>query len=840
MKLKFHFLDIVEDIKKKDDNFDISLGIYGKVSDGDLKSKTVLIKSSFQPYCYVCVDNVDTTKLEKEFSDFKCKIRLGEGKILSWKKEKKVLRGKEKNFWKLMLNHNDVGYHLIRELHKKGLIFYEVDLSLTQSFIRDNKLSPMSLFEAEGEFNGETFIASEIKPVKTTTTKEDKFIDDLKILAVDIETYNKERSINMVKNPILMIALYGEDQGRKFERILTWKNFDSKNKKIEFLASEAEMLHRFNELVNNFGPDILTGYFSDAFDLPYIKERAKKYKIKLNFSLDNSDLKCTKGRHFSNSKARINGITHIDVFKFVRNIFGKNWKIDSFSLDNVANEMLGEKKTEVNLDSLADDWDNLVEEKLDLFAKYNLQDSYLTHKLCAKLMPSMIEFSRLLDIPLYDMIRLKFSRLVEAYLIKHEHQFNIINPNKPSDKDISQRMGISVEGAFVYEPTPGIYKDVVIFDFLSLYPTIIISHNICGESKAEVSKKLDQKEIKRLEKDGFVKVPGRDLWFNSKKNSFIPLVIESIIDKRVKLKKEIKKKSKSGQDTKVLESKLYSLKVLANSFYGYLGFYGARWYSKDSARAITAYARDYIKTVITKSEDAGFKVIYSDTDSVMIALGKKTKKQAHNFVDDINSNLPGAMELEFEGFFPRAIFVAGKHSDKGAKKKYALIDENKKVKIIGFETVRRNWSKMAKVTQRNFLEYVLKDEIDIGLNYLRKVIKKVRSGKMPSEDLIIKMQLTRPLESYKSIGPHVAVAMRMKKAGFPIQEGMLIEFVVESGKGLIREKAKRIDELKNGYDVDYYLNNQLIPAVSTILHVLGLQEDDLFKKSSQKGLGSFV
>jgi DNA polymerase I len=80
----------------------------------------------------------------------------------------------------------------------------------------------------------------------------------------------------------------------------------------------------------------------------------------------------------------------------------------------------------------------------------------------------------------------------------------------------------------------------------------------------------------------------------------------------------------------------------------------------------------------------------------------------------------------------------------------------------------------------------------------------------------------------------------MKKKGFPVQEGMLIEFVVEEGKGLIREKAKRLDELKKGYDVDYYLNNQLIPAVSSILQVLGVEEDELFKESSQKGLGSFV
>jgi DNA polymerase elongation subunit (family B) len=156
----------------------------------------------------------------------------------------------------------------------------------------------------------------------------------------------------------------------------------------------------------------------------------------------------------------------------------------------------------------------------------------------------------------------------------------------------------------------------------------------------------------------------------------------------------------------------HALKIPSNSFFGYLGYPRSRWYSRECAGSITAYARQYIKEVINEAEKSKFDVIYGDTDSAVIRLGDRTKEDALKFMKDFNSKLPEAMELELEDFYVRGVFVGKKQGNKeslGAKKKYALITESGRIKIRGFELVRRDWSKIARETQRKVLETILKE-----------------------------------------------------------------------------------------------------------------------------------
>ena len=137
-------------------------------------------------------------------------------------------------------------------------------------------------------------------------------------------------------------------------------------------------------------------------------------------------------------------------------------------------------------------------------------------------------------------------------------------------------------------------------------------------------------------------------------------------------------------------------------------FFGVRYYCRECAASIAAFGREYIQKTIKKAQDEGFKVIYSDTDSLAVTLKGKSKKSALDFLKKINDELPSLMELELESFYPRGIFVSKKGDSQGAKKKYALIDEAGKLKIIGFETVRKDWSLIARETQLKVIEMILK------------------------------------------------------------------------------------------------------------------------------------
>ena len=389
---------------------------------------------------------------------------------------------------------------------------------------------------------------------------------------------------------------------------------------------------------------------------------------------------------------------------------------------------------------------------------------------------------------------------------------------------------LTYKGGFVYEPQPGLHKELVVFDYRSLYPTIIGSHNIspgtlnceCCEGTAKTAP-----------------LEGEDYWFCTKKKGFIPTLIEDLITRRMRIKEIIKK----GQEEKhaMLDARQNSLKLSANSFYGYLGFFGARWYSIECAKATTAWGRFYIQDVIQKAQDNGFKVLYSDTDSVFLTLDGKTKEEAKKFAEKINRELPGLMELEYEGFYPAGIFVSAKMGPFGAKKKYALLSETGALKIKGFEMVRRNWSFIAKETQEKVLDIILKEgDKEKAMKYVKGVINQLREKKIPLDKVIIHTQLQKDLSDYTAKGPHVAVALRLKSKGEDIRQGALIKFVVTQGSDIIRNRARLPEEVtEDDYDADYYINNQVVPAVDKIFEVLGYTKSDLLEHKEQKKLEGF-
>ena len=818
MEIIFYPLDF--EYKTKDQSTLVYM--YGKLENGE----KVCVVEEFIPYFYVKMEGVELINLTERLHNLELENKDFTAQIISWEVVDKELLGRKEQFLKVMVNYPQSIPIISKELNAWGLETFEKDLPFIHCYLRDKEITPMTKVKANGDFVEDKelkiakFLATKVEPESQESIKK------LKYLAIDIETYSKNKEILPEKNPILMVALYGvNEENEKFKKVITWKKFDNNLDYLVKVSDEVELLKKLKNYINEYSPDIITGYFSDGFDFPYINIRATKYKIKLDWGIDGSELEAGNKTDFREGKSKIEGIVHIDIFKFIKYIFGKNLKTDSYSLDSVSAEILGSNKHEIDLSKLAETWDS-GSEQLEQYCIYNLQDSRLTYQLCEKLMPDMVEFCKILGLPIFDLTRMKFSKLVESYILKRAKEYNVIAPNRPSRDEIDKRLEETYQGGFVFEPKPRMYKDIVVFDFRSLYPTIITAHNIGPESL-----RCDCCKDKT--------VPGKEeYWFCTKKKSFISDVLERLVLRRMDLKRMIKDSEEKNEEIHILNARSYALKTLANSFYGYTGFFGARWYCLECAKSTTAYARNYIQETIQKAKENGFKTIYADTDSCFLLLENKTLDQAMKFMDEINSNLPGHMELEYEGFYPRGIFVAIKGSSIGAKKKYALIDKDNKIKVTGFETVRRNWSLLAKELQKRVLQLVLEDKVDSALDYVRSVIKDLKEGKIAVEKLIIKTQITKELSSYSSIGPHVAVAMRMVDKGEQIHPGTVIQYVITSGPGLIREKAFLPEEAKD-YDVDYYLNNQLLPAVSSILLVLGYKEEDLLGEGKQEGLSKF-
>ena len=639
------------------------------------------------------------------------------------------------------------------------------DLGFIKHYIIEKKIRPMQWYELEGEFADLEFQGIEnldvdfsLKLKSSKEIKEKPFSP--RTLAYDIETDELE----IGKGEILMISLVGKD----FKKVITWKKPGGESARetksslayVEYVKDEAELLEKFVSEVRTFSPDFLVGYFSDGFDLPYIKSRADKFGVDLKLGLDDRKPRFSRSG-VGVSVGKIFGIVHIDLLRFIRTAYSQYMKSETLSLNEVAKEFLGDTKKSFKFEHSSNIQKNNQWEK---YFEYNLHDSKLTLDLFEKFWPDLLEFTKIIREPVFDLSRAGLSKYVESYILHNLDKFNEIPEKRPTYSEIGSRRGTrKVEGAFVLEPKPGLYENVVMFDFTSMHTSIIISMNISKSTLLE-KKPISKKGIASIE-------TSMGKFYFSKKPGFIPLLLEDIFQKRKKAKAEYKK-----SPNKITLARSNTFKLLSASVHGYIGFFGARYYSIESSASILAFVRKFNQDAIKEIENQGFQVLYGDTDSIAFSRNKKTKKEIKDLLEDLNSKLPGNMELELEGFFKRGLWVTTRDGKIGAKKKYALLGEDGKIKIRGFETVRRDWCTLAREVQNKIILHVLKDgNSEKALEYLKKIIKKLKNREIPFEKIIIKTQLKKPISEYKSISPHVVAAKRMKELEIPVSTGNVIE-----------------------------------------------------------------
>tara|TARA_Y100000310_G_scaffold345673_1_gene468101 strand:- start:6456 stop:8930 length:2475 start_codon:yes stop_codon:yes gene_type:complete len=798
--------------------------IFGRSKDG---KRICVLDNKFSQYFWVIVDGKE--KVAK-ITDKILELKLKEGKRVAYatqvKLEQKKYLAEDVYALKVEVN-NPKDVNPLRDNIKnmsgvKDCL--ETDVPFVRRYLVSRNIIPSVLCSVEGEVVESSYSVEKVISAKKIYQDENESMDSPRILAFDIEVYNKRRYPREEDDPILMVSFYGD---KNFKKTLTWKKYQGAKKYVEFVKDEGELLVRFKDVISEFKPDYLVGYFSDGFDLPYIRARADKYKIKLNIGLDGSNVKFTRRK--GNQTAKIIGYSHVDIFKFIRRVMSGELNLPAYDLDTVTRHLIGKGKSGAKIEDLYKAWDS-GGKKIGEFCDYNLADAEITHDLVVNMLPHLHEFVKLCGLPPSDISRMSYGQLVENYILKNLAEFNEIAPNRPHYDEISERGAESFEGAYVFSPKAGLYDDIVILDFKSLYPTIISAHNICPSTLTD--KKQGAHKSPDIEYNGKKK----NYHFTYKHDGIFPLILREILVRRNRIKEMLKKKKKDP----VLNARQYSLKVLANSIYGYFAFSGARWYCKECAAATTAYGREYISKVINKAEENGFNIIYGDTDSVFISLcDGKTMKDTKRFMRDINEDLPSLMELEMEGFYPRGLFVMKKGEEGGAKKKYALIDEDGKIKIVGFETVRGDWSGIAKEVQKKVLDIILiENDLKKAVNYVRGIINDTNNNKIPINKMVIKKQLTKEVDEYSAIGPHVNVAKKMIKKGEYVGAGSEIRYVVQDLKGSVGEGSVPADEAKK-YDPEYYITKQIIPAVERIFYAVGYSKEDLIGLQKQKSLGDY-
>lgn len=190
------------------------------------------------------------------------------------------------------------------------------------------------------------------------------------------------------------------------------------------------------------------------------------------------------------------------------------------------------------------------------------------------------------------------------------------------------------------------------------------------------------------------------------------------------------------------------------------------------------------------------------------------------------------MELELEGYYDRGFFVT--------KKRYAVINDGV-ITVKGLELVRRDWAPVAKNTQENVLEAILKDASPKkAKKIVKNIIDKLNKGEVENEDLVIHTKLTKKPENYKQIAPHVIAAEKLRLHGQKVTSGSIIRYIITKGKGPISKRAEPVEYIEDKeYDPEYYIQNQVLPATLRILEAIGYSEEQIMNNEKQTSLDSF-
>lgn len=781
----------------------------------------VVFDSEFEPYFYAvpgeetslgelvdAVNEVETTRYDEKITP----KRIEESEKKDFGEHQRVL--------KIIARHPQHVPSLRRAVSEvKGIKeVREADIPFVNRYVIDKGLVPSSKTRIKGEEieSNYTSFAMRSKEIEVVGSEENP---SLKTLAFDCEMYNEGGNPHPEEDPIIIIS--------------TLIDGDEPNLLISEGMEDSKIIKDFLELIKKEDPDLIVTFNGDEFDWPYIRDRAEKHGIPLDVARDGGSLNWHGG---ARKKVSIKGRLNVDLYRVAERDIGQ---IKMMSLEEVA-DFLGvmskDKRCNIDGSKIGQYWkDSDKKEKLLEYAKDDVESTY---GIARELIPNQLEISKMTRQFLDNVSKMGRGRQVEWYLMAEAYSRDELIPNKGN---YAKRAQESYLGGFVLKPKRGLHENVVSLDFSSMYPSLMVSYNISPDTLV-TEEKLDE-----MSEEDYYEAPQVNHKFSKKPDGFFKDILKNLIDRRNIIKNKIKNE-KSKQKKKLLNVKQKALKTLTNSFYGYTGWNAARWYKKECAEATTAWGREMIKKAIDKAQTQNFEVLYSDTDSIFVKHKEgNTKKEANKLAKKLSKNLP--LLLEVEDYFDTIFFTE-------KKKRYAGLKSNGEIYIRGLEVRRGDWCKLAKEIQKEVISVILrKKDPQSAVKLVQETINKIKKGKIPYEKLIIRKTLNKKIQNYESKQAHVKAAEKAKQSGYKVSPGGKVGFIVISRRGetigeraypteMIEEYEKgkvKIDEIngKHSIDMNYYINNQVVPAVSRILNYFGYTKSELKGEPSQKTFGDF-
>ncbi len=661
-------------------------------------------------------------------------------------------------------------------------ITYEADVDPARRYLMERVIN------VQMRVSGEAFIRNKVAVFNNPQISPASVTPKFTVASIDIETGAKNTKLYSIA-----VHLTGKECEVEKVFMLSEESFQL-NEKISFFSSERILLETFIKWFEDTDPDIIIGWHVIGFDLMFLEEKCNSLKIPFNIGRGKRriSLKNRKGGgYFANIPGRI----VIDGPVALRSSF---YTFEDYKLETVAQNILGIGKIISSDQNKIEEIERLFKSDKKRLAEYNLQDAVLVTKIFAKtgIIDMSVKRSQLSGL-LMDQLGMMTAAFDHFYLPKL-HRAGYVAPNINDIKATEH-----AAGGFVIDPLPGIYDDVVVLDFKSLYPSIIQTF------------KIDP--LSRLRSDiNTIKTPAGYKF--SRTENFLPDFIGNLMQQRAEAK--LKGDMHLSQ----------AIKILMNSFYGVMGSSGCRFYHHQLPTGITSTGKYLLLGSKKFLEKMGYTVVYGDTDSLFVKLkkgeGELGEQKGNNLAETLNIfwadklqnefQVQSFLEIEYEKFYKKYIITPARGAETGAKKRYAgLIVKNGKQKLefVGMEFVRSDWTLLAKQFQVELYSRIFNDaEIR---NWIRNFVADVNRG-VYDEKLVYTKRLRKNIEQYtKNIPPQVKAA-KLNKSSRGI-----IKYVITK-RGPIPVELEHSD-----IDYSHYIEKQIKPIADSVLVLLGLSFDSI-------------
>ncbi|AJC67699.1 DNA polymerase II [Dickeya zeae] len=677
---------------------------------------------------------------------------------------------------------------LEKKLQEAGIPVYEADIRPPERFLMERFITAPVWFS--GEENADGLIDNvKLKPAPD-------YRPSLKTVSLDIETsrHGELYCIGLEGCGQRQVFMLGPENGNRE---------DAGDLTLEYVASRPQLLEKLNQWLHTYDPDVIIGWNLVQFDLRVLQQHAERYRIPLRFGRDAQELEWREhgyrqGHFFASAPGRL-------IVDGIEALKSATWNFASFSLEFVAQSLLGEGKASDNPYQRLEEIEQRFQQDKPALARYNLKDCELVTRIFEKthLIAFLLERASVTGLAA-DRSGGSVAAFTHLYLPRM-HRAGFVAPN------LGEIPPEASPGGYVMDSRPGLYDSVLVLDYKSLYPSIIRTFLIDPVGLITGLQQPDEQHAV----EGF-----RGAWF-SRHQHCLPAIVEEVWHGRDLAKQE---------NNKPLSQ---ALKIIMNAFYGVLGSSGCRFFDPRLASSITLRGHEIMRQTRSLIEAKGYQVIYGDTDSTFVWLKRAHRADeadaiGRELVAYINDwwqqhlhqqhGLNSALEMEYETHFHRFLMPTIRGAELGSKKRYAgmtMTPQGEQMVFKGLETVRSDWTPLAQQFQQQLYQRIFHREP--YQEWVREYVAKTLEGE--HDDLLVyRKRLRHKLSDYqRNVPPQVRAARmadeynRQHDRPLQYQSGGWISYVITVNG------PEPLENRRSLLDYNHYVEKQLQPVADAIL-----------------------